>query len=580
MTASQRVAPAKLPEDLFVGRTDELSILNTRIQRAIGGQGSICFVIGEAGVGKSRLISESLRLARDDNVLVLEAGNIPDASGSSFGVWIDLMREYGERVGWVVAREIAGSHAPNIVRFAPKLLTVEDEFTGNVEEISASVVPPGSAEIRVLASIRFFFREACKRRPIIIRIEDTQNIDKRSIELLHALCGSIEHIPLCVICEIRRQSDSENDSISAALSEFHRYSHVERIYLGNLSRTDTQAITQWWFDRPLAQSVIDELHRFCGGNALYTTQLLRNLPRNDETKHLDILSRYKETGLPGILRSLVRERTSRMPGPTRRVLYVTALLGYEFRIDVLSATSLGWEDPEPFDSLDRLTDLGLVTRVERSEEIYRFVHELVREAVISEIPIAMKLEFHARIAEAYQSATRIVSDRNFRAIYRHTKGSACTDDEKISDIALRAGNEAFESYSFRDAERVYREGLESATRCENNARIAEYHAALARVCSYMESVEIAPADTARDHLIAAIELFIELEDPEALSRLIRFPEVVMSTKDGFFTDIAPFDKLVSYLPAIRKRMYCTPERWHLLWVTPKKRFESIRRQRI
>ena len=109
----------RLPEDKFVGRTHESELLSVRINRAIAGEGSICFVIGEAGVGKTRLVTESLERLSGEGIAVLQAHCDGNGLDRSFSVFVDLLRECLKRFGADYVGKTAGDQASRLAKIEP-----------------------------------------------------------------------------------------------------------------------------------------------------------------------------------------------------------------------------------------------------------------------------------------------------------------------------------------------------------------------------------------------------------------------------------------------------------------------------
>ena len=329
MESTNMALDARLPEDAFVGRNIELGIVETRIRRAISGRGVACIVIGEAGVGKSRLVDEALHSLSPFEATILQTRCPPDSP--PFTPWADLLHDYCSRVGQAEASRIAGRHARRLAHLAPALDRDMATSPNDSPPENESLVQPDSYERRAIDALRAFFTAACKDKPVVLRIEDMQNADSWSFELVQVFCRSIETLPICLLCESRHDGE-------ASLEGAHNYAQIEKIFLEDLSEEHTRIVAETWCGCNLDDGWVARLYRRSGGNPLYLTQLLRRIGPVGSGAALHNAS--MGAPLPPSIRSLVADRLSGIRDSVMRVLYAAALIGYEFRLDILASPGM------------------------------------------------------------------------------------------------------------------------------------------------------------------------------------------------------------------------------------------------
>jgi predicted ATPase len=216
-----------LPEDFFVGRDAEFRVIATRIQRAVAGVGSLCAISGEAGVGKTRLISEALRTIGPDQALVLQSRCIDPSK--AFHAWVDLFREYGRRFGWESARKVAGGHVRHLAKLEPDILvgTEEEDLLMPAEANMLSEVD----ERRALEALRAFFLCVNRHKPLVIRIEDVQSADRWTLNLIDLISRDLDRSSVCLICELRSNEGPIDRRLETHFETARRKGVLERIHL-------------------------------------------------------------------------------------------------------------------------------------------------------------------------------------------------------------------------------------------------------------------------------------------------------------------------------------------------------------
>jgi DNA-binding CsgD family transcriptional regulator/tetratricopeptide (TPR) repeat protein len=532
-----------LPEDLFVGRTAELPILSTRITRAINGTGSACFVFGEPGVGKSRLISEAFRNSKVDENTVIASRCRPEASKIAFHVWADLLRVYGQLNGWQKAENAAGGYADLLAQFEPELLTMSaPETTVDSTDPVAGTASDHSWR-RALEAFRFFFISASKSEPLILWIEDLQFADRWTLDLIRVICADIHRTAMCLLCEMRGPIPSgTNDDIATISDVLRRHGSVESIYLEALPIGETRLLAEQWLGNVMNDQSATRLQRRTGGNPLFLTQLLRSSGEFD----LEIEAPASATPTANI-RALVASRITGLTSHTYRVLCAAALIGYEFDTTLLCAPPMRWEDEaEPLAAIELLTRLGIFKPAD-NPGCYRFIHGLVREAVIADMPPRTGGELNLRIADTLERIHRNNFDTVAHAAYRHLLASGSGDVDRLALLAYRAGINAFNRYAHVEAQRLLNECLSHLDAEGDETLRAKCHRGLAMASVHAEE-EIYWAVKSSHHFLEALRLFLRSGDSETLRSFIREPEISRLLLYGKFGDVKPFEALVKALP--------------------------------
>lgn len=359
-------APAAAP---LVGRTAELALLraaladvrNRRRQRVL-------LLTGDSGLGKSRLLSELVADTRRAGGTVLDGCAYEIESGRPFGPWIDALR----RLPAVSVGAALG------VELAPLLPELSGGAGGD------------TSRDRLFAAVAELIAERGRvAPPVLLVMDDCHWLDEASAALLHYVARMSRDLPVLIVLTARAADLSENGSLARALRALRREIPVDDIALSPLSPDATAE---------LARSIepgcdVERVYAESAGNPLFALEVARALS-------------HRPDDLPQSLSELVRDRVSRLPETAMEVLRWAALLGPEFGSERLSAAAGLDADALvcALETLQRHSLLRLEERARRPGSTYRFVHDLVRRAVLADISPPRRRLMHGRIAAMLAAA--------------------------------------------------------------------------------------------------------------------------------------------------------------------------------
>jgi adenylate cyclase len=447
----------------LVGREAELGRMLAAFERVAGGRAEVVSLVGEAGIGKSRLLDELLaRLAEEGR---LEHATLRRAAGSStgeptYGVLAAFFREgYG----------LAASDPPDVVR---RKLAAGLEAMGAGEEERARLValaghvldlPPDPSAARldpeqigrqILLGIRLVFERRLARGPLVLVVEDAHWADAASIELLCAMADRLADRPLLVVFA------SRPDPALAALAT-GRATHTV-IHLDPLSASDGQALLGALFDASageLPAGLGELLARRAGGNPFYLEELVRELIADGVLVHEG--GRWTFRGgaaaadVPLTVQGLILSRLDRLPASARRIAQEAAIQGAEFDRRVLERVA---GDAAACESaLAHLREAGLVREVPGGEPgRYAYTHALFQEAIYQNVLLRRRTELHGRVGQALEALGGTRAE-DWEQLGHHFSLSA--DRARGARYLVQAGDRARSIFANADAIRHYERAL-------------------------------------------------------------------------------------------------------------------------
>jgi class 3 adenylate cyclase len=356
----------RIASPVFVGRTAEMAAFDRLLDRAVAGEGGALLVAGEAGMGKSRLVSEFERRARQIDALVLVGECVELAEG-----------------------ELA--FAPIVSALRP---VIDDQLEPPLRATLAALWPslgkPGpSSREQLFEGIHRVLATVAVGRPVVLVIEDLHWVDRSSRDLLAFLVRSARRDRLLIVATYRSDELHRRHPLRPFLAELERSGRAERVELEPLSRSElAEQLGAIAGEMPAEQTVEDILAR-SEGNPFFAEELLSRADTDGGAQ------------LPGSLREALLLRIEPLSQATQQMLRTAAVVGRSADHRLLSQVS-GLDQPELLGALREASENHVLVPVGHGMA-YAFRHALLREAMYDDALLAERLQLHAAIARALRS---------------------------------------------------------------------------------------------------------------------------------------------------------------------------------
>lgn len=449
----------------LVGRERELAILGAALAPVQAGFGSFVELVGDAGIGKSRLLEEIQVQAA--GMTILSAACEQYESSTPYFAFRGVLRTLvGEGLNGSAASNTAvlstrvGEIAPELVPWVPLLalpLDVEVEPTREVEELQ-----PAFRRARLHGVVTSLLHALLPTQAMFL-FEDVHWMDEASSELLRHLGSNLSTRPWFA-CVTRRPveggfSPAQCTPPVPALT----------IRLDPLSQDAARRLAADAATRVLSSADLEAITERAGGNPLFLQELLA----------ADTASEPEQ--LPASLEAVVASRIDALVPGDRALLRWASVFGASFAGDLLAA-ALG-EEPNAFlesEVWDRLVEF-----VERDPDVagaFRFRHALIRDAAYEGLPFRRREELHGQVGRAYEEHLGEAADDAAEILALHF--SRARDDDNTWKYSLAAGDRARAKHANAEAATFYRLALKSAPRVVDLApsEPARVWVALSDVC--------------------------------------------------------------------------------------------------
>lgn len=405
----------------FIGRGDELAYLHERRREAGASHGGLVLVAGEAGVGKSRLVTEFASSLAKSRYRVAQSACLEFAQ-----------RPYGPILS-LLAR---------------------------LDPAAARIVPAASKHEQFESIAEAFVRVAA-RTAVVAVVEDLHWADVATIELLTFLGSRLPAMRMLVVGSLRPEEMHVESSSSVPLAKLARTTNAARIELGPLTADEQTAfIDEALQEIALPAETRRAVARASEGNPFFLEELLKSAVERSRR------GGARSAALPDTVQATLLERIRPLGEDERRVVEQAAVIGRHFDVGVLADT-LERDVSSLLPALRRARDLQLIE--ERDAETFRFRHALTREAIYGSFLGAEVREMHRRIALVCEHAPD--GRRSIESLAYHWW--AAGDRERGARYGEQAGDAAAALHAHDDAIAFYERAAEAVAGDDARARLHE-----------------------------------------------------------------------------------------------------------
>ncbi|MEV1047082.1 AAA family ATPase [Streptomyces sp. NPDC049916] len=556
------------------GRDHPSGVLRAEIARATDSHGGLVLVTGEAGIGKTTLVTDAAHEARRRGALVV-GGSCWD-SGSTPGYWpwvqvLRALRRSATAAEWAAAQEAsdgrlgvllgdpgAGTHGSPVPHGSAEPLTTGPgvgpgpgtgahpatpagiaagsgsgavvgpgasagpgaaaasgvgigavEGVGAVQGVGAGAVL-GSGGVEGVEAFGLFdavttaLVAISQSRPLVVVLDDLHSADPASLRLLEFAAQHAWFERLLLVGTYRDvEVDAPGHPLQALILPLVSRASTT-LTLTGLGRAEVGALMTVTTGREPAPALIDEVHRRTGGNPFFVEQTARLWHSGSPVSTIP----------PGV-REAVRQRLALLPDPVVSLLTAAAVLGREFRRQVLAVVH-----GAPVAHVDRLLESAVVARVvvPRPSGQYAFAHDLLRETLYASLGDEEARRHHAdavRALDAHGGFDAAVRPGDL-ARHAHLSGGELERDRRV-DLLLAAARDASGRLAEEEALSHYRRALTVADTADEGP--APRRTALICLDLAGQLRHAGEEAEARRHLDRAVDLARELDEPELLARV-------------------------------------------------------------
>ncbi len=449
----------------FLGRERELELLLDGLERARAGRGQAFSVMGEAGVGKSRLLYEFRKAIANEDVIFLEGRCLSYSTNVAYHPVIDLLKstfdihegDDDDRIRDKVKRGLKemGADQASTLPFVLELLSVKESG------IDALGLSPEARKDRTLEALKRIVLKGSEMRPLVVAVEDLHWVDRSSEDTLKSLLDAISGAQLLLIFTYRPEF----------VHTWGGKSYHNQVNLNRLSNRETLAMAAYVLGTEVMGEDLEELIlNKTEGIPFFVEEFMKSL------KDLGIIE-WKDSGyylakdikdltIPSTIQDVIMARVDSLPEGAKSVLQTGSAIGREFSCELIKrVTGIPTQEMTPHLSVLRDSEL-LYERGIFPQATYIFRHSLTQEVAYDSLLVKRRNEIHERIGQAIEGLYPDRLEEFYEVLAHHYARSE--NSEKAYQYLKLSGDKAILNYSLWEAFRFYKEAINVLSQLPDN----------------------------------------------------------------------------------------------------------------
>jgi class 3 adenylate cyclase len=429
--------PPFLAEDAapLVGREQHLEEIARPWLKAREGARRVAMLVGEPGIGKTRLATEFCRSAYADGALVL-LGRCYEESLVPYQPFVEALRHYVSESTVDELRLALGPHRATLAKLLPEL----GEGAPQTALVS-SADSPEREQFLLFDAVSDLLRGVAAEQPLILVLDDLHWADAPSLQLLRHVVRATEGAALLILGAYRETEVDEPHPLSQALADLRRARALDTVTIGGLGEAEIAALISVAAGRDAPEAFTRSVADRTQGNPFFVEELLRDVGAEGDLEGA-------LTQVPESVKDLLLRRMRRLDDSCGRLLTVAAVSGREFALEVLEQVTATAAD-EVAETLEQAIAAQIVEESAGSIGRYGFAHALIRETIYEQLSLTRRAGIHRKIGEAIESLHGADSDEHASALAYHF--SAAGDAAKGYRYHLRASAAAQRVYAVEPA---------------------------------------------------------------------------------------------------------------------------------
>jgi DNA-binding CsgD family transcriptional regulator len=448
--AAPLVPPPRSPAQILVGRAAELQILSAALADADASRGSTLFVVGESGIGKTRLVAAAAEQAEQRGFTVAMGRAYPVETGVPYAVFSDALLPVLRALEPSVLTLLTRGGTAELTRLFPPL-------DAGARAPAPARGDPAEIKSRLLWNFTQFLSRLSAKRPLVIVLENLQWSDSASLEMLHFVARQIGGDRILVIGTHNDPDHRGSATLRATEQSLRKLGNAQRVRLEPLGIEAITELLERAFGAEQARTgaFAERLRRWTGGNPFFIAETIKLLVESGQLHRSPggwTGWEVEDLQVPASIRDAVLARVAELSPPARRLADIAAVLGTHATHEQLAAVS-GLAPNELVAAIDELRAAEIVTeRRDGSDIVYDFAHPLIQETVYGELGLARTRIMHGDVAETLErSYGRHAMAHASELAAHYARG----DTRRLAAKAVRylwaAGKDASAKYANREA---------------------------------------------------------------------------------------------------------------------------------
>ena len=439
-------------EGPLVGRARELQELREAYAGARAGRGGVHLILGDPGVGKTRLAAALAEHAAADGARVVWTRGWGRAA-PPYWPWVEVVRSLCADVDGETLRRELGAGADELLRLAPELAERLPDPRPPPREQLAGAEGSEIARFTLFDALVSLLRLRGESAPVVVLIDDLQAVDEGSLVALDFVSRMLRDVAVLLVVTMHERVPERTADAQAALSNIVRAGR--RLVLGGLTVDDVGHLIALMSGVEPQPALALAVHQRTEGNAFFAREILALLLAEGRLEQPPA-----DLPLPHGVRETIRRRLEPLDASVIAMLEQAAVLGRTFRLTTLER-ACGAQRDAVLTALDAAAELGIVVEVPATIGQYRFGHGLINETLLANMTAAARMAAHNAAGEALENVYRGAIDAHLPELAHHYLSAAARGDlGKAVDYAQRAAQRALDNLAYEQADDLFERALE------------------------------------------------------------------------------------------------------------------------
>jgi len=440
----------------FVGRRRELETLKESFEKARSGQGQVVGVVGDAGVGKSRLILEMKGMIPKEECSCLEGDCLHYGGSMAYLPFLDMLRNYfdikeADRE-FLIKKKIAEKIDRIDARLRGILPPLHEILSLSVEDEDYLKLDLQKKRELTFEAIRDLLIRESQERPVVIVIEDLHWIDRTSEDFLSYLIGWLAGARILLVLIYRPEYTHQWGSKS-----YYSQVRVDQLSTGTSAELVKSILEEGEMVSELRELILSR----AAGNPLFMEEFTHSLLENGSIQRKDnqfVLSRKaSDIHVPDTIQGIIAARMDRMEESLKRIMQVASVIGREFAFRILQSI-IGMQE-ELKSHLLNLQGLEFIYEKNLFPELeYIFKHALTQEVAYNSLLLKRRKEIHQKIGKAIEDLYSDKLEDFYETLAFHYKQGESFD--KALDYLIKAGEKSHARYALEESHHYFEEAFD------------------------------------------------------------------------------------------------------------------------
>ena len=457
---------------VFVGRQGEMDQLRSIFEEVLSGKGRMVMLAGEPGIGKTRTAEEIATYASMRGAEVLRGRSYESGGAPPYWPWVQAIRNHVAVTDPDALRNQMGSTASVIAEIVAE---VKEKLPDVPEPVR--IDDPGSARFRLFDSIATFLKRASSDAPIMLILEDLHWSDKPSLMLLEFIARELTNSKIMIVGNYRDMELNRRHPLSITLGDLTRERLFERILLRGLQKRDVDRFIEIAAGITPPPALVEAVYTQTEGNPLFVTETVRLLIQEG-----DITTGRTTSGgttsweirIPEGVREVIGRRLDRLSERCNEILTIAAVIGRQFRFDVLKQLVEDTTEGQLLDALDESLSARIVEELPEEVGFYQFTHASIQETLADELSAGRQTRLHAQVVGAIEEIYGDRLDEHAGELAQHCEAAAGSiGSDKLARYSQMAGKRAMSSYAYEEGRLYFERAVNAQATGMSDSEMAE-----------------------------------------------------------------------------------------------------------